>query len=120
MLENQNILIVEDEVLIAMELADAVIEVGGSVVGPARSVAEALTILDAASVTAAILDVTLTDRDVTPVGLALAERGIPFIVHSAIGVPDALIRARPTIRLLDKPASPKSVVAVLATEIGQT
>jgi DNA-binding response OmpR family regulator len=119
MFENHAILIVEDEPLIAEELAMGGADLKGRVLGPVPTVAAALAILEHQEVTAAILDANLQDRDVTPVGLLLARRHVPFIVHSGLGVPPELARAVPQLRLVLKPAAPHTVLAhLLATIAG--
>lgn len=90
MLHNQPILIVEDEPLIAMCLADAVTCKEGLVIGPAASVKEALVLIEHHVIAAAILDANLIDRDVTPVALLLTKLHVPFIVHTAVGLPAGL------------------------------
>jgi DNA-binding response OmpR family regulator len=115
----QSILIIEDEPLIAMDLASQIEVLDGRVVGPASTVAEALALLEEQPVTAAILDAKLADRDITPVGLVLAGRGIPFIVHSGAGIPKVLALALPSLRLVRKPAPAHIVIAhLLATMAG--
>jgi DNA-binding response OmpR family regulator len=113
MLANQSILIVEDEPLVAMSLAIEIESLDGGVIGPASSVAQALHILERERVSAAILDANLTDRDVTPVALVLARRRLPFVVHSAIGIPSELASALPRTRFIAKPAAPYMVIAHL-------
>ena len=107
------ILIVEDEPLVAMALIDQIERLDGRVVGPTRTVAQALAMLERQEIAAAILDANLADRDVTPVGLVLAERGVPFLIHSAVGIPAELARAFPSIRVIRKPAGPDVVAAHL-------
>jgi DNA-binding NtrC family response regulator len=98
-----NILIVEDETLIALDMADCVEAAGGRVVGPVATVAGALTLLEAIPVDAAILDANLADRDVTPVALLLTARKIPTIIYSGTGLPDELAARHPSIPLMFKP-----------------
>jgi DNA-binding response OmpR family regulator len=120
MFNNQPILIVEDEPLIAMCLADTVECMEGLVVGPAGSVKEALALIEGQAIAAAILDANLTDRDVTPVALLLTRLRVPFIVHTAAGLPAGLAHIFRKIRVVLKPQSPEFVVdqlrlAILAT-----
>ena len=96
-----------------MELATVVEARGGTVIGPLQTVAGALAVLEERSVAAAILDSNLADRDITPVALLLADRGVPFVVHSGVGLPAVLARALPGIRLVRKPALPQIVIAHL-------
>ena len=75
MLDQIPVLIVEDEPIVAMDLAFAVSDSGGEVVGPVGSVDEAFRALSHSQVGAAILDFQLRDHDVTPFAEHLAEGG---------------------------------------------
>ena len=63
MLDVRPVLIVEGDPLIALTLAFAVEDAGGSVIGPAGTTLLALSLLATEPVRAAILDVNLADRD---------------------------------------------------------
>jgi CheY-like chemotaxis protein len=102
--------VVEDESVIALDIADCVEAAGGRVVGPVPTVQEALTLLETAAVDAAILDGNLADRDVTPVALLLAARNVPIIVYSGLGLPGDLAASHPNIPLIKKPAPVSQVV----------
>ena len=114
----QNILIVEDEHLIALDLAQTVVEQGGHVVGSCATVGDALVMLDRHGIDGAILDGTLPDGEVTPVALRLADRGIPMIVYSGTGLPTGLAGRFPNLPVVFKPASSATVLAGLAREMG--
>jgi CheY-like chemotaxis protein len=114
MFDDTNILVVEDESLIAEDIADWVKAAGGRVVGPARTVAQALELIGTTPVDGAILDGHLEDRDVTPVAQLLVSRNVPLIVYSGIGLPDELAAAHPDIPLILKPAPAARVVRQLA------
>jgi len=77
------ILVVEDEVLLAMELEDSLREAGFEVLGPAGSVAQALRLLGHQRPDAAVLDVTLGGQKVTPVAALLKSLDIPFVLATA-------------------------------------
>ncbi|MCB5205251.1 response regulator [Neorhizobium sp. T786] len=77
------VLVVEDEIFIALELSDALTDGGFRVLGPASSVTEALDLLAGERPDAAVLDVNLGKEKVTPVALFLKSLGVPFIVASA-------------------------------------
>jgi DNA-binding response OmpR family regulator len=114
MINGLNVLVVEDEELIALNIAEAVAEAGGQVIGPVPSVAEALAIVDREAIDAAILDANLLDRDITPVVTALLARGTPLVVHTAAGLPDELHGLKALIPVVAKPAPPHQVITVLA------
>ena len=119
MFDDANVLVVEDESLIAEDIADWVKAAGGTVIGPVRTVAGALELIGTNTVDAAILDAHLEDRDVTPVARLLVSRNIPMIVYSGLGLPDELAAAHPDIPLILKPAPTVSVVRRLAALLRQ-
>jgi DNA-binding NarL/FixJ family response regulator len=114
-LSGRRVLIVEDEPFIAFDLADAIENAGGVVVGPAMSVREALTLVATDRVEAAILDVNLPDGDIGPVITALADEGILLLVHTGAGLTPALREQYPTLRVFTKPTPPPVLAHVIAS-----
>lgn len=117
MLNHRTVLVVEDEPLIAMSLSLAIEDAGGQVVGPVPTVGEAITLLTSREVASAILDANLIDRDITPVALLLASRQVPFVIHTAVGVPSELSVALPGVPVVMKPEAPEQVLSLLIDEI---
>jgi DNA-binding NtrC family response regulator len=112
------VLIVEDEPLVALDLAYAVEELDGIVIGPVATVAEAMALLHAKPITAAIIDANLADRDVTPLALQLVEIAIPFVVHTGTGLPALLKAAHPDLPVIMKPTQSTKVVRKLCDLAG--
>ena len=80
------ILVVEDEAILALELAQSLREAGAAVLGPVSSVQEALELLNATvELDGAVLDVNLNGEMVYPVAETLAMRGVPFVFATAYG-----------------------------------
>lgn len=79
------ILIVEDEVLVAMLLEELLSGMGHKVVASIARVGEAIRFADHADVDLAILDVNLHGANSFPVASALRRRGIPFIFATGFG-----------------------------------
>src|SRR5262245_45446332 len=81
----RRILVVEDEYLIAADVARSLTDFGWEIAGPVGSVAGALDLLnrEGDSIAAAILDIKLGDDWVDPIADQLKERGIPFIFATA-------------------------------------
>jgi len=78
------ILVVDDEVLIALEIAHAVKDLGFEVVGPALRLSDALEIAKTEEFDAACLDVNLGRGQTSePIARALTDRGIPYVFISA-------------------------------------
>lgn len=115
--QEHRILIVEDEAIIALNLAYAVEDVAGEVVGPVGSIAEAFALLDVAPVSGAVLDANLADGEVTPLALHLLERGVPFVLHTGTGLPADLAAAPVNLSLVMKPAQAMRVVAALMQKL---
>jgi CheY-like chemotaxis protein len=114
LLNQVSVLIVEDEPFIALDLATAVEEARGKVIGPAGSVREALMLIEQHLVQAAILDVNLSDRDVTPIADLLIEGGVPVIFYSGLALPVALRERYPSASAYKKPTPPVQLLNKLA------
>jgi CheY-like chemotaxis protein len=113
-LNRSAILVVEDEPYIALELQAAIEEAGGKVVGPVGSVSAALALLrDGAEVAAAVLDIQLSDREVTPVAKVLSARGVPVVFQSAKALPPDLLRHYPDAVFYKKPVAAESLLQTL-------
>jgi DNA-binding response OmpR family regulator len=108
------VFVAEDEPFIAFDLATTIEDAGGVVVGPAATVKEALALLEIHSVAAAILDVNLGDRDISPVAELLIARGVPVIFHTGLGVPDELGAKFPNLIVHLKPLVPEQLIRQLA------
>lgn len=117
MLKGRTILIVEDEPLVAFDLADLVEDFGGVVAGPVPTVQEGLSLADATQPAAAILDANLADADVTELALALIAKGTPFVIYTGTGLPDALARIHPDLPVVMKPAQTRRVLEALDQRI---
>jgi CheY-like chemotaxis protein len=111
------ILIAEENLYVSLDLSSAVEDMDGRVVGPAGSVAEALALLATHHVAAAIVDCRLADRDATPLARQLAERGVPFVIHTASELPVSIADLHPDVPVLLKPLHLRTVLACLLEEM---
>jgi CheY-like chemotaxis protein len=85
-LTGKQILVVEDEYLLALDLANYFQNIGVAVLGPAGSVAEALRLLEKCpELQGAILDVNLRGERVYPVADRLRQKQVPFVFASGYG-----------------------------------
>lgn len=84
----RRILVVEDEVVLAMMVQEQLEDRGAIVVGPAHSVQQALELLDVAQVDAAVLDVSLRGMASERVSEALRARRVPYVVTTGFSQPD--------------------------------
>jgi DNA-binding response OmpR family regulator len=79
-MSGRNILVVEDEPLIAMMLEDFLESLGHKVHASCESVAEAVGAAEKGGFDAAILDVNLNGESAWPVARKLREKQIPFVI----------------------------------------
>jgi CheY-like chemotaxis protein len=110
----RRLLLVEDELLIALEVAHIVEQLGGTVVGPAGSVEGALQLLSETTPDAALLDANLRGCRVTPVAQACRDRSVPFAVVTGYGrleLEEQLLQSAPRAR---KPFDSRAIHKVLA------
>ena len=92
-LKNLRVLVVEDELLIALALEDMLQGFGCKVVGPCSNLSAAERAIRSEAIDAALLDVNVRGELVYPIAAMLAERGIPSILCSGYAasniIPDA-------------------------------
>lgn len=108
------ILVVEDEILVAMDIQSMLEDDGAQIVGPAHTVAHALMLATNPNVSAAILDFRLGQLTAKPVARLLKERGVPFLFYTAQGNTAPLKSEWPGVKILAKPASARELVEAVA------
>jgi DNA-binding response OmpR family regulator len=113
MLNGRRVLIVEDEVLIALELSDLVSDAHGSPVGPVRTNREALALLDREPVDVAILDLNLADGEATPTAERLIRTGVPVLVCTGGVLPRAMRLMCPDLPVHRKPLHGERLIRAL-------
>ena len=108
MLSSLNVLVVEDDPTIAMYLRDVIERAEGNVLGSFDTLREARVFLGTAQqVDAAVLDVNLSDGEITPVLEALRARGTPVVIYTAsTALPHRLPERHPDVVVLHKPVQP--------------
>jgi CheY-like chemotaxis protein len=81
----KRVLIVEDEVLIAMLLEELMERTGYEVVAVSSHLEEALELADTLTIDFAMLDINLNGKESFPVAEILRGRGIPFLFATGYG-----------------------------------
>jgi len=108
-LAGRRILLVEDELLIAMTVEVVLRDEGCAIVGPIARVGPALKAAREETLDAAILDVNLAGERIHPIAQALAERKIPFVFTT--GYDRSMLPAKHTNRpTLAKPYRPAQLI----------
>ncbi len=112
-LSGRRILVVEDDLMIAMLVDDVLKEAGCEVVGPFPRLAPALQAASSERLDGALLDINLAGELVSPVADRLIERGVPFVFLTGYGwhmLPERF-HTRP---LVMKPCRQDMLLAALA------
>lgn len=86
-LQGKQILVVEDDYVIALMARDMIKELGGIPVGPAGSVIAALQCVRGTALDGALLDRNLNGEESDAVACALARNGVPYVVTSGYDPP---------------------------------
>jgi DNA-binding response OmpR family regulator len=108
-LQGRSILIVEDEPLIAMDLAQAFEKVGAFVTTTA-TLRQALLLARYDDVAAAVVDHSLGEEDSSELCTALKQRDIPFVIYSGFDHIDGTCSEAPHVH---KPAAPEVLLAAV-------
>lgn len=110
-----NVLVLEDEVIIALDLEMTLNELGFEEILIASSVDHALTLVAAHDIAFAILDFNLGTETAQPVIKRLEERAIPFIVMSGYMDRTHLGEGADDWLMLGKPANAVALSQALET-----
>jgi len=111
-LGGRSILIVEDDSVLATDLAVLLTRAGCRAVLPTTSVAAALSTLVHYPVDAAVLDVNIQNEWVFPVAHSLAAAGVPFLFLTGYGR-DSIPAEHRTRPFIQKPHAPEGLLAAV-------
>jgi CheY-like chemotaxis protein len=118
-LGGKKVLVVEDEPLVALLVADFLEEAGCIVVGPAYDLNSALTLFEAERPDAAVLDINLgTEQTSAPIADLLEQASIPFVYATGYGAAALRTRDRDRPRI-DKPFDKHNLWRILSVCLTQ-
>ncbi|MCJ7598282.1 MAG: response regulator [Methyloceanibacter sp.] len=107
------ILVVEDEFLIALDIAGVLEQAGIAVIGPVSTVTEAMNAIAQEEMHGALLDAHLAGEPVVRIADALKAKAIPFAFVSGYG-PEQLPAAYRGVPLVKKPFTGKDLLDAVA------
>ncbi|POF30982.1 HWE histidine kinase domain-containing protein [Roseibium marinum] len=107
-------LVLEDTLIIAMDAAGMLEDLGASDVKLVASVEAALAWLETNTPAFALLDVNLGEEQSVPVAEKLHARGVPFLLATGYGEAPELVEAYPPCILLQKPFSLSTLTDALS------
>jgi CheY-like chemotaxis protein len=118
-LEGLNILLVEDQALIAMDIEEMLNDIGAKEVVTSAWLSDALRVLEASTPDIAVLDFNLGPETSEAIATALAARKIPFIFSTGYregtGIPDRFS----DVVVVRKPTSLQGLTDALRTALGK-
>src|SRR5690348_16461457 len=114
----KRVLVIEDDALLGLDIAQQLTDAGLEVVGPAVSVAKALKLMAQTGCDVAVLDLNLGRESAAPLARELQARGTPFVILSGYSS-DQHPPGFDGAPRLSKPARPEDLIAVLRKCMGQ-
>lgn len=118
LLSGARVLLVEDEIFIAIDTEYQLQDAGVTVLGPAATLEKGLEIANSnEQIDAAILDIKLGKQEVFPIADVLKKRGIPIVFHTGHGLELDLATDYPTAGVCRKPVLPNELVTTVAAQI---
>jgi DNA-binding response OmpR family regulator len=118
-LSGVTLLVVEDDLLLAMALEDTLVGMGAVVVDVCHTLDEALARADAEDFAVAVLDFSLGSDSVTPLARRLVRRSVPFILHTGISPSEPCLVEWREFPIVEKPASPHTLVAAIKSVLAR-
>jgi ActR/RegA family two-component response regulator len=109
-LQGKQILIAEDDAILAFDLGITLQKAGAKILGPTLTLAHTLSMAQTASMCAAVLDVSLRDEEVFPAARELMGRGIGIVFYTGYAAVEQLKRDWPDAQVLTKPSSARALV----------
>ena len=109
----REVLVVENELVIGLDLADGLTRLGYRIAGPFGFSAEALGWLESHTPDLAIVDLGLADGTGLDVARNLRRRGVPFVVFSGASLKDQVDGELLGMPWIEKPATLSHVVRAL-------
>ncbi|HEV7481069.1 MAG TPA: hypothetical protein VGO05_12425 [Roseiarcus sp.] len=112
-LSGVTVLLVEDDLFLAMAVEDTLVGMGAVVVGVCHTLDAAMARADADDFAVAVLDFSLGSQAVTPLARRLARENVPFILHTGMSRSEPSLSEWRNFPIVEKPASPHTLVAAI-------
>ncbi len=117
-LQGMQVLIAEDDAILAFDLGIILQKAGAKILGPTLTLAHTLSLAQTTCVSAAVLDVSLRDEEIFPAALALKGRGVGIVFYTGYAAVDHLRRDWPDAQVLTKPAPARLLVEAVRQALG--
>ncbi|WP_095588256.1 HWE histidine kinase domain-containing protein [Actibacterium ureilyticum] len=107
-------LILEDNIVIALEASDILTEIGASDVKLVSTVEEALATIADDQIAFAVLDINLGNHTSLPVAQDMRARNIPFVLATGYGDVESILAEYPQAPVVQKPFTSESLARKVA------
>ncbi len=114
------VLLVEDEFIVGLDLAETVRAIGCRVDGPHVCRATAIAAMEQELPDFAILDVMVEDGEVYPLADKLQQAGVPMVFHSGHATEEEVHARYPQARAAQKPCPPAEIIAMITGALNTT
>ena len=112
-LSGVTVLVVEDDLLLAMDLEDTLAGMGAVIVDVCLTLDEAMARADADDFAVAVLDFSLGSDSVAPLARRLARRNTPFVLHTGMSRSEPNLMEWKDFVIVEKPASPHTLIVAI-------
>jgi PAS domain S-box-containing protein len=113
----RRLLLVEDEVLVGLFMAEMLEEMDFSVTEPCRTLADGIATAKAGNFDGAVLDMNLNGESVYPLADLLAAKGVPFIFVTGYSA-DSVAERFAKIPVIQKPVTAETLAKLLRRHLG--
>ncbi|HEX5282097.1 MAG TPA: response regulator [Micropepsaceae bacterium] len=110
------VMLVEDEALVGLMIADFLSELGYRVMGPFTKTEDAMETAKTAQLAAAVLDVNIAGEEIYPLAEFLQRRNVPFVFVTGYGA-DGIDKRFAGVTVLQKPVDREALRYALASRV---
>lgn len=111
----KRVLIIEDELIFALDLKAELEDAGAVVVGPVGTLADAIETAERETVDAAVVDVDLHGKESYPAADILRRKGTPFLWHTGLVEREIFAKDYPEIPIVSKPSKIDELLQLIAS-----
>lgn len=106
-------LVVEDNMVIALDASEILSDAGASEVHMASSVEGAMDVINKVSLNFALLDVNLGAENSMPIAQELRKRDVPFLLATGYGDAESITKDYPDVKIVNKPFTKETLLAAV-------
>jgi DNA-binding response OmpR family regulator len=118
-LSGVRVLVVEDDMLLAMDLEETLVDAGAIVVGVCQTLDEGMVRASDDDFAVAVLDFSLGADTAAPLARRLVRRGLLFILYTGKSRAEPSLAKWRDCEIVEKPAPPRVLLSALRTALSR-